>query len=131
LRLSKARLRSYLRDRGTDLIHADPTRKLIRQIFGVVAEYDKSMSVQKLRAARERVKAKTGKGDGRKGYYATDHGKVVLARIKQLKRKRRDMKPLSATDIAEVLNREGLMTVTGKLWTGGNVSAAMRRNEKR
>ena len=116
---------------GPDLLSGDPTRKLIRQVFGAVAEYDKSMLVLKLRAARERVKAKTGKGDGRKGYYETDHGKVVLARIKQLKRKRRDMKSLSATDIAEVLNQEGLMTLTGKPWTGGNVSAAMRRNEKR
>jgi len=116
---------------GSDLLSGDPTRKLIRQVFGAVAEYDKSMLVLKLRTARERVKAKTGKCDGRKGYYETDHGKVVLARIKQLKRKRRDMKPLSATDIAEVLNREGLMTLTGKPWTGGNVSAAMRRNEKR
>jgi DNA invertase Pin-like site-specific DNA recombinase len=116
---------------GPDLLSGDPTRKLIRQVFGAVAEYDKSMLVLKLRAARERVKAKTGKCDGRKGYYETDHGKVVLARIKQLKRKRRDMKSLSATDIAEVLNQEGLMTLTGKPWTGGNVSAAMRRNEKR
>jgi len=116
---------------GSDLLSEDPTRKLIRQMFGAVAEYDKSMLVMKLRAARERVKAKTGKCDGRKGYYETDHGKTVLARIKQLKRKRRDMKPLSSTDIAEALNREGLMTLTGKAWTGGNVAAAMRRNRKR
>lgn len=116
---------------GPNLLSEDPTRKLIRQMFGALAEYDKSMLVLKLRAARERVKAKNGKCDGRKGYYETDHGKAVLARIKQLRRKRRDMKPLSFADIADVLNKEGMLTLTGKPWTGGNVTAATRRNQSR
>ncbi|WP_428564633.1 MAG: recombinase family protein [Solidesulfovibrio sp. DCME] len=116
---------------GPNLLSEDPTRKFVRQVFGALAEYDKSMLVSKLRAARERVKAKTGKCDGRKGYYETDHGKAVLARIKQLRRKRRDMKPLSFPDIAGVLNKEGILTLAGKHWTGGNVAAAMRRNQKR
>ena len=109
----------------------DPTRKLIRQLFGALAEYDKSMLVMKLRGARERMQAKTGKCDGRKGYDETDHGKAVLARIKQLRRKRRDIKPLSFADIADVLNKEGMLTLTGKPWTGGNVTAATRRNPAR
>ncbi|HML55342.1 MAG TPA: recombinase family protein [Solidesulfovibrio magneticus] len=117
--------------KGPNLLREDPTRKFVRQVFGALAEYDKSMLVSKLRAARERVKAKTGKCDGRKGYYETDHGKAVLARIKQLRRKRRDMKPLSFPDVADVLNKEGMLTLAGKPWTGGNVAAAMRRNQKR
>ena len=117
--------------KGPNLLREDPTRKFVRQVFGALAEYDKSMLVSKLRAARERVKAKTGKCDGRKGYYETDHGKAVLARIKQLRRKRRDMKPLSFPDVADVLNKEGMLTLAGTPWTGGNVAAAMRRNQKR
>lgn len=116
---------------GHNLLSEDPTRRFVRQVFGALAEYDKSMLVSKLRAARERVKAKTGKCDGRKGYYETDHGKAVLARTKQLRRKRRDMKPLSFADIADVLNKEGMLTLTGKPWTGGNVTAATRRNQSR
>lgn len=36
---------------GDDLLTNDPTRKLIRQVLGAIAEYDKQMTVQKLRVA--------------------------------------------------------------------------------
>ncbi len=54
-----------------DLCQDDPTRKLMRQIFGAIAEYEKSMIVIKLRGARQRKKALTGRCEGRKpyGYY--------------------------------------------------------------
>lgn len=47
---------------------ADPTRKLIRQILGAFAEYDKSALVLKLRKARERKRRETGKCEGRKKF---------------------------------------------------------------
>jgi hypothetical protein len=40
---------------GPNLLSEGPARKLIRQMFGALAEYGKSMLVMKLRAARERV----------------------------------------------------------------------------
>jgi DNA invertase Pin-like site-specific DNA recombinase len=43
-----------------DLCSDDPSRKLMRQIFGAIAEYDKAMIVLKLRGARQRMKARTG-----------------------------------------------------------------------
>jgi DNA invertase Pin-like site-specific DNA recombinase len=52
-----------LRERGIDLIAADnpssflddgPTSKLVRQVLGAIAEFDKAMTVAKLRGARER-----------------------------------------------------------------------------
>ena len=46
---------------GADLLDNDATRKLVRQILGAIAEYEKTMMVQKLRVARQRKKAKTGK----------------------------------------------------------------------
>ena len=36
-----------------DLCSDDPTRKLMRQIMGAIAEYDKTMTVLKLRGARQ------------------------------------------------------------------------------
>ena len=52
-----------LRERGINLIAADnpdafkddtPTAKLVRQVLGAIAEFDKAMTVAKLRGARER-----------------------------------------------------------------------------
>jgi DNA invertase Pin-like site-specific DNA recombinase len=59
-----------LRDLGITLIAADspssflddgPTSKLIRQILGAVAEFDKAMTVAKLKGARDRTKRERGK----------------------------------------------------------------------
>jgi DNA invertase Pin-like site-specific DNA recombinase len=46
---------------GSDLLDVDPTRQLVRQVLGAISEYEKTMLVQKLRVARQRKKAKTGK----------------------------------------------------------------------
>ena len=60
-------------DSGVDLTTGDddPTRTLIRQVLGAVSQFEKSVIVLKLRAARERTKRKTGRCEGRKpyGYY--------------------------------------------------------------
>ena len=52
---------------GDDLTASDdPTRKMMRQIAGAFAEYEKARLVSKLRHARERVRQEKGKCDGRK-----------------------------------------------------------------
>lgn len=60
-------------DSGVDLTTGDndPTRTLIRQVLGAVSQFEKSVIVLKLRAARECTKRKTGRCEGRKpyGYY--------------------------------------------------------------
>jgi DNA invertase Pin-like site-specific DNA recombinase len=66
---------AMLRERGIELIAADspnaflddgPTAKLIRQVLGAVAEFDKAMTIAKLRGARERKRREDGKCEGRK-----------------------------------------------------------------
>ena len=78
-----------LRDAGITLIAADspggflddtPTAVMIRQILGSVSQFEKAMLVAKLRAARERRKAVTGKCGGRKSYAERDEAMVVLAK---------------------------------------------------
>ena len=52
---------------GDDLTASDdPTRKMMRQIAGEFAEYEKARLVSKLRHARERVRQEMGKREGRK-----------------------------------------------------------------
>src|SRR5215813_11492664 len=55
---------------GDDLTDdSDPARKMMRQVAGAFAEYEKTRVVAKLRAARQRKKAQTGqKVEGRKSY---------------------------------------------------------------
>jgi DNA invertase Pin-like site-specific DNA recombinase len=73
---------------GITLIAADhpdqftddsPTAVLIRQILGAVAQFDKAMTVAKLRGARLRKRQQTGKCEGRKGYADKKPEIVALA----------------------------------------------------
>jgi DNA invertase Pin-like site-specific DNA recombinase len=54
-------------DSPDQFVDETPTAVLIRQILGAVAQFDKAMTVAKLRGARERKRRKTGgKVEGRK-----------------------------------------------------------------
>jgi DNA invertase Pin-like site-specific DNA recombinase len=100
-----------------DLLQNDPTRILMRQIFGAIAQYEKAMIVAKLRGARQRMKAKTGRCEGRKpfGYYEGET--AVLDRMKALRET-----GMGFDRIAEVLNAEGLKPRTGERWWGKTVN---------
>lgn len=56
----------------------DPTRKLIRQILGALAEWEKSQLVFKLRAARQRKKAASGWCEGETPFGAKPGERDVL-----------------------------------------------------
>lgn len=62
----KRGIKVYAADSEEELVmsDADPTRKLIRQILGALAEWDKAQIVMKLQAGRRRKKAETGKHCG-------------------------------------------------------------------
>ena len=51
-----------------DLCSNDPTRVLFRQIMGAIAQFDKAMITAKLRSARERMRKRGEKCDGRWPY---------------------------------------------------------------
>ena len=91
-----------------DLLQNDPTRILMRQVFGAIAQYEKAMIVAKRRGARQRMKAKTGRCEGRKpfGYY--DGEPAILDRMIALRKT-----DLGYDRIADVLNSEGLKPARG------------------
>jgi DNA invertase Pin-like site-specific DNA recombinase len=70
---------------GDDLTASeDPSRKMMRQIAGAFAEYEKARLVHKLRHARERQRKERGKCEGRKA-----HAEIrpdVVAEAKRLRR---------------------------------------------
>lgn len=108
---------------GSDLLEGDATRKLVRQVLGAIAEYDKGMLVAKLRAARERQRAKTGRCEGRKGYSDTEEGRAIICEVKRLRRRKPGCKAMTYEQIAESLNRAGRVTITGKPFNGHGVQA--------
>jgi DNA invertase Pin-like site-specific DNA recombinase len=106
----------------------DPTRKLIRQVLGAVAEFDRCVTVLKLRAARDRIRAREGRCEGRRAFGANPAEKKVLDRILELRRARRGQPRQSFEKIAAQLNLEGASTRTGVAWAPATVYKVVRRH---
>jgi DNA invertase Pin-like site-specific DNA recombinase len=79
----------FLQDLGIKLIAADspdaflddtPTATMVRQILGAVSQFEKAGLVAKLKGARDRKKAVTGKCGGRKSLLERDPEMVKLAK---------------------------------------------------
>lgn len=100
-----------------DLLEDDPSRKLMRQIFGAIAEYDKAMVVLKLRGARARIRARTGRCEGAKPYGALAGEGEVLERIHALR-----ASGMGFDRIAASLNAEGVRPRRGARWHGLTVN---------
>lgn len=106
---------------GIDLGASDASRVLIRQVFGAVAEYDKTQLVTKLRIARNKVKSELGKCEGSKGYRDID--KDTLKLVRRLRRKPRASrrKRMTYNAIAKHLNDSEVKTLRGKRWNYNSV----------
>jgi len=121
-----------LKDRGIELIPVDapdhftdetPTAVMVRQILGAVSEFEKASLVQKLRKARERKKAETGRCEGR-----SPVPDVVVREAKRLRRKnprtgrRRSLRRV-AGDLAEM----GYFAPSGKPYGPESVKRMIER----
>lgn len=119
-----------LKDRGVALVAADspeafvedtPTSVMIRQILGVVAEFEKASLVAKLKGARDRKRAATGKCEGAKSYIERDPSLVALA--KRLHRYPVDGRRRSLREVSNELAAAGYLSTAG---TPYSPSAVMR-----
>jgi site-specific DNA recombinase len=111
-----------------DLDSTDPTRKMIRQVLGVIAEYEKALITIRLSAGRVSKAARGGYSGGNVPFgYRVDrdnHSLVideqesgVVKKIWYLRR----YKKLSYNKIADVLNDENIPSKTGKKWSAPTV----------
>jgi DNA invertase Pin-like site-specific DNA recombinase len=108
-----------------DLGSEDPTRILFRQIMGAIAQFDKTMIVCKLRAARDRIRKRTGKCEGRKVFGSHPdfpREPEVLALIMQWHRDGGTF-----NEIAGRLNEARVSTRDSGRWFGATVSRIVRR----
>ena len=120
----------FLRERGIDLIASDspnafldetPTAIMIRQLLGVISEFEKASLVAKLRGARQRKKAAAGKCEGRKSIAELRPEVAALAR--ELRRRR--PKPTLRAIAAEVATR-GHLAGSGKPFEPSVVARMLR-----
>jgi site-specific DNA recombinase len=80
-------------------------------LFGAIAQYDKAMLVAKLRGARQRMKARTGRCEGRKAYGHTEQEQAVIARMRQMRES-----GMSYRAIADALNSQGVPARKAAKW---------------
>jgi DNA invertase Pin-like site-specific DNA recombinase len=105
-----------------DLCVDDPGRKLLRQIMGAIAEYDRAMITAKLAGARKRSKVKTGRCEGRKPYGHKPGELAVITRMRELR-----SAGVTFEAIAVSLNRESIKTRSGLSWIGATVQKILKR----
>src|SRR4051812_28055013 len=121
-----------LKARGIDLVPVDapehftdetPTAVMVRQILGAVAQFEKAGLVQKLRHARERKRAETGRCEGRRPV-----PEAVVREAKRLARvSPKTGKARSLREIAGELARLGHLGPSGKAYEATSVKRMLER----
>lgn len=133
-------LLSKLRDLGVRVIEADsgneltagdddPTRVLIRQVLGAVAQFNKTMTVHQLRAARNRIRKNGAHCEGNVGFghdLRRPDEAQALTRLMQLHQSVKN-----PTKIANRLNQEQVPSRSGKPWSRQVVQQIIKREVPR
>jgi len=123
---------AMLTERGIELIAADspqsfiedtPTARLIRQVLGAVSEFDKAMTVAKLRGARDRKRATGVKVEGRKSH--AELRPEAVAEAKRLRRKRPKGGQRSYRQIAAELLQAGHANSNGRPFSPSSIKAML------
>jgi DNA invertase Pin-like site-specific DNA recombinase len=126
---------AMLRGLGVTLVAADsrhpssmmdPTSNLIRQILGAVSEFDKAMTVAKLKGARDRVRRARGKCEGRKAYAERKGGQELVALARQ-RRGNLNGQPQSLRKIAADLAERGCVTPSGRPYSASAIASMLGR----
>lgn len=105
----------------------DPTRKLIRQIMGALAEWDKSNLVKRLRLSRERVRARGERCEGRKPFGSKPGEQAIKTAIFNLREN-----GMSLPKMAAFLNESGVQNKYSRdgKWTKTVVAKFLQRHRE-
>ena len=122
----------FLKERGIDLIAVDspgaflddtPTSKMVRQLLGVISEFEKAALVARLASARRRKRATGVKVDGRKSHAEKRPDVVALA--KRLARRKPKGGKLSLRAISAALAAQGHLNEGGKPFAAKSVASML------
>jgi hypothetical protein len=94
--------------------------------LGSVSQFEKATIVSKLRAARERKRAATGKCEGRKSHAEVNPNAVKLAR-KLNRLDRTTHKRRSLRDIAATMAAQGHLARSGKPYGPSSIKSMLAR----
>jgi DNA invertase Pin-like site-specific DNA recombinase len=111
---------------GDDLTDSsDPSRKMMRQIAGSFAEYEKARLVAKLKAARERKRAASPihKCEGRKSW--AEINPALALEAKRLRRRSPKGHQRSLREVAAELARLGFMNERGVMFSAASVQSIL------
>jgi DNA invertase Pin-like site-specific DNA recombinase len=101
---------------GDDLtVTDDPMKVAMRQIAGTFAQLEKARLVSKLKAARDRKKAATGKCEGRKSTKQLNPD--LVATVKKMRR----YKKLSLREVSAALAEQGFLNERGKPYAAQSI----------
>ena len=101
----------------------------MRQIAGSFAQYEKARLVAKLRSARERKRAETGKCEGRKSHAEMNPELVATAR--RLRRARPKGGQRSLREVSAELAKLGHLNEHGRPYAASSVKALLERRSHR
>lgn len=125
-RCAQRKIPVYASDQGalTDLadVNDEPMRKAIRQIIGVIAELDKTVTVRRLKVSRDRKRILKGRCEGILPYGYCMHEREVQKFLKAQKDAGK-----SYAEAAEAANAAKFKTRNRKPWTRGAVYQAIHR----
>ncbi len=102
----------------------DPTRTLLRQILGALAQWEKTALVMKLRKARDRKRVETGRCEGPRPFGTLPEEADGLRKMAKWHEAGSDYRT-----IASMANSHGWRTVAGKLWTKNAVYQVLKRRK--
>lgn len=100
----------------------DPTRILIRQIMGALAQWEKSQLVKKMRAAKDRIKATGQRCEGMKPYGSRPGETQIMQFIKSMASQK-----LPAKQIATCLNDGGFKNRRGGKFSRQTIEQLMKK----
>ena len=107
---------------GQDLTDSsDPSRKMMRQIAGSFAEYEKARLVAKLKVARDRKRAAAGKCEGRKSW--AEINPELVRQAKRLRRKLPKGGQRSLRNVATELAKLGFLNERGTRFSPSSVAS--------
>jgi DNA invertase Pin-like site-specific DNA recombinase len=112
-------IKVFAADSGQEMTNADdPTRVMLRQVMGALAQWEKAVIVKKLQDGRRRTAERTGKpcgGPARYGFHphpaTRGHQRDI---IESIKRARAD--GFSYAQIASSMQARGITPPAGRVW---------------
>jgi DNA invertase Pin-like site-specific DNA recombinase len=105
-----------------DLCSTDPARVLVRQLMGAIAQYEKTVLVDRMAAAKKRIKAKGGRCEGVKPFGSKGREGHTLEVMRDLRRDGHSFGSIAAT-----LTSLGHTTRGGGQWIGATVCKILNR----